>query len=130
MGDVESDQGYKDRVKHPVANALAACLKGARQGDKNVRRRVQGWIAFLTGGGFAVYVGIRLLTLAEEEIRNGWRTDAQERAELAQAVKELAAEVRAMRSESKTGSAVIMERLRGVKIKPIAPEPDTGSHGG
>lgn len=69
-----------------IADAIGSCLRGAREGDKHVRRRIQGWLAYLTGGGFAVYAAVLLLDLTADQVRRGWVADDRQQAALVAAI--------------------------------------------
>lgn len=76
-----------DRNRHPVASVLGAVLIGGREGDKRTRKHAYNFLGFLTGGGFAVYVAVRLITFGEEVLRHEWQIAAQ-RSEAARAAVE------------------------------------------
>lgn len=81
MTDETLRNGERRGSRANVADAIGACFRGAREGDARVRSRVRGWFAFLTGGGFAVYAAMRLLSLTEEGVRRGWvQAESQQQA--------------------------------------------------
>lgn len=106
---------------------IGAILRGGREGDALVRRRLQGWMAFLTGGGFAVYAAVRLLTLAEDQIRQGWTSSDRERASIIAALRETTSAIKdqtqkidkladAMNTASQASiaeHAVLLDRAKG-----------------
>lgn len=58
-----------------VIHTVGAILRAGREGDEKVQKSVKMWIAFLTGGGFAVVIALKLLGLLEAQIRQNWKTD-------------------------------------------------------
>lgn len=90
-----------ERSNHPVANALGAALRGARSGDEQVRRRLQGWIAFLLSGGLSVWIAVSAWRLGEEAIRRTWAVQDGQIAALITEIRDLVVEVRALSSDRK-----------------------------
>lgn len=109
-------------------SVIGSILRAGREGDRKVRRSIQGWLAFLTGGGFAVYAAVRLLSLAEDQIRSGWRLQAAQQVAVVEALKEVAQNMKAtndkldrmtdvmaaMREASSTEHAILIDRVKRV----------------
>lgn len=109
-------------------SVIGSILRAGREGDRKVRRSIQGWMAFLTGGGFAVYAAVRLLSLAEDQIRSGWKLEAEQRGAVVVALKEVAKGMKdtndrldrmvdvmsEMQRTSSTEHAILIDRVKRV----------------
>lgn len=115
-----------DRGGSPLANLLGAIVYGRRPEDAAARKRARSWLGWLSGGGFAIWVAVQSITFGKEWVRHDWEARSAEAAanvtamaEVGQAVKEMAQEVRELAIEQKTVNAVILDRLTRPDPKPV-----------
>lgn len=115
-----------ERSRSPLANLIGALTYGRRPEDAAARKRARGLLAWLSGGGFAIYIAIESITFGQEWVRHDWQARSAEAAanvtamaEVGQAVKEMAQEVRDLAAEQKVVNAVLLDRLSQPTPKPV-----------
>jgi hypothetical protein len=121
IDDADSRRG------HPIADAIGAVARGAREGDRQIQRNAKAWFAWLGGGGLAIYIAVRAWGVAEEGIKRTWTADDRQTRELVTAMKELVVEIRADRAERTRDLDLIMDRLkipRRPAVVVTTPRPD------
>jgi hypothetical protein len=106
----------ENRRRHPVADALGAVLRGAREGDALVRKRARGFATWLAGGGFAVYAALRLLAIVEGQIEHQDQDRAALVAELRETRRSLDDLIWSLWETNETQEQRVVALLRALKV--------------
>lgn len=64
----------------PLANLIGALTYGRRPEDAQARKRARGLLAWLSGGGFAIYVALESISFGQEWVRHDWQARSAEAA--------------------------------------------------
>lgn len=103
-----------------VIHVIGAILRAGRDGDEKVQKSLRRWLAFLTGGGFAVVIALKLLSIVDAQIRQTWKVDDRIVAAIGEQTEAIKDQSRDMKSlvtiiaagqkESESAHAVLLDR--------------------